>query len=116
MNAKAENEVFRVVEFGLGGSIHMYDKSRLKIKGFVQFLAIPFASYALADEFRVNGYGFSTGAGMNLAYRLGKNFGLETYGGFYYTSLAGFKSSVPYDAIAPSFIGTRLGLGINYQF
>lgn len=116
MNAKAEKEVFRAVEFGIGGAARIFDKGRFKLRGLLQLLAIPYSSYALADEFRVNGYGFTTGGGLNMAYRMGKNFGMEVYGGFYYTKLSGFKSSVPYNPIAPSFLGSRLGVGLNYQF
>lgn len=116
MNAKVEQEVFRAVEIGFGSSLRVYDKGRFKLRAFLQLLAIPYASYSLADEFRVNGYGFTTGGGLNLAHRFGKNFGAELFGGFYYTKLSGFKASVPYNPIAPSFLGSRLGLGLNYQF
>jgi hypothetical protein len=116
MNAKAEQEVFRAVEFGLGAAARIYDKKRFKLRVLMQLLAVPFSTYSLADEFRVNGYGYSTGAGLSMTYRLGKNFGVEGYGGFYYTKLSGFSSSGTYSSIAPSFMGTRLGLGLNYQF
>ena len=116
MTAKAETEVFRAVELGVGGAARIFDKSRFKVRLLVQFLIIPFATYAVGEDFRVNGYGFSTGAGLNLAYRLGKNFGIEGFGGFYYTKLAGFNVPDPYEDIAPSFLGSRLGVGLNYQF
>ncbi|MBA2403748.1 MAG: hypothetical protein H0V66_03170 [Bdellovibrionales bacterium] len=116
MNAKAEKEVFRAVEFGFGGAARIYDKSRFKVRALGQVMAIPFASYALAEEFRVIGYGFTAGGGLSMAFRLGKNFGLEGFGGVYYTKLAGFRTPDPYQDIAPSFIGTRLGIGLNYVF
>jgi hypothetical protein len=116
MNAKAEREVFRTVEFGVGGALRVFEKSRFKLRALAQFLAVPFSTYAVGDDFRVNGYGFTTGGGISATYLLGKNFGVEGYGGFYYTKLSGFKSPAPYSEIAPSFIGTRIGAGINYQF
>lgn len=116
MNAKAQTEVFRAVEVGFGGAYHIFDKKRFKLKALVQLLGIPWASYSLGDIYRVNGFGFSTGGGLSMSYRLGKHFGLEGFGGFYYTSLSGFKTPDPYEDIAPTFIGTRLGLGLNYEY
>ena len=116
MSAKAEREVFRSVEIGVGGALRIFEKSRFKLRAFAQLLAVPFSTYAVGDDFRVNGYGFSTGGGISATYLLGKNFGIEGYGGFYYTKLSGFKSPAPYSEIAPSFIGTRIGAGVNYQF
>lgn len=116
LNGKAKEEVFRVIEFGVGGSYRMYEQSRFKAKLFAQLLAVPFATYAVGDEFRVNGYGFSAGAGLNLSYRLGKNFGLEGFGGFHYMKLSGFDAPGPYKSVDPTFMGTRIGAGLNYQF
>jgi len=116
LNAKAEREVFRTVELGIGGALRIFEKSRFSLRALAQFLAVPFTTYAVADDFRVNGYGFSAGAGVSATYRLGKNFGIEGYGGFYYTKLSGFKAPAPYSEISPSFMGTRIGAGINYQF
>lgn len=116
MTAKVEQEVFRAVEIGIGGSFRIFEKGQFKLRSFVQLLGVPYSSYALGDEFRVNGYGFSTGAGLNSSYRMGQHWGAELFAGFYYTKLTGLKSSAPYNPIAPSFIGSRLGLGVNYQF
>ena len=115
MSANAEDEVFRVLEIGLGGAARIIDTSRFKFKAFVQLIGIPFATYALADEFRVNGYGFSSGGGGSMTMRMGNNFGLEVYGGLYYTKISGFSSSKPYNPTAPSFVGSRVGVGLNYQ-
>jgi hypothetical protein len=116
LNGKAEREVFRTVEFGVGGALRVFEKSHFQLRALAQFLAVPFSTYAVGDDFRVNGYGFTTGGAISATYLLGKNFGVEGYGGFYYTKLSGFKSPAPYSEIAPSFIGTRIGAGINYQF
>ena len=116
LQGKKEEVVFRAVEFGAGGSFRIFDQGRFKAKLFGQLLLIPYATYALGDLFRVNGYGFSTGGGVNLSYRLGKNIGIEGFGGFYYMKLAGFDAPDPYQSIDPSFMGTRLGAGLNYQF
>jgi hypothetical protein len=115
MSANEEDEVYRVLEIGLGGAARIIDTSRFKLKAFVQLLGIPFATYALADEFRVNGYGFSSGGGGSMTMRMGNNLGLEVYGGLYYTKISGFSSSKPYSATAPSFVGSRVGVGLNYQ-
>ncbi len=115
MNAKQDEEVFRAVEFGPGWGYRILETNRFVLKISAQALLVPFASYALGDLFRVNGYGLSTGAGANGNLRLGKNFGLEAYGGFYYTKIFGLDSPSPYQSISPSFMGTRIGLGISYQ-
>jgi hypothetical protein len=116
LQGEVEEVVFRVIEFGAGGSFRLYDQGRFKARLFGQLMAIPFATYALGDKFRVNGYGFSVGSGLNLSYRLGKNIGIEGFGGFYYMKLSGFEAPDPYQSIDPSFMGTRLGAGLNYQF
>lgn len=115
LNAKQDDEVFRAVEFGPGWGFRILETSRMVLKFSAQALMVPFASYSVGELFRVNGYGLSTGAGANANFRLGKNIGLEAYGGFFYTKLFGFDPPSPYQSIAPSFMGTRIGLGISYQ-
>lgn len=116
LRGKGDKEVFQVLEFGPGVDLSMIQSSRLEVKLFAQLLAVPFATYAYEEKFRVNGYGLTTGGGLRLVYRFGKNFGLEGFGGFYYTRLSGFSSPKPFKELEPSFIGSRLGLGLNYQF
>lgn len=116
LNAKATKETFNMVELGAGTAFNVYEKGRFKVKLLAQLLLVPFANYAFEDKFRVNGFGFSTGAGASLRYRLGRRLGIEGFGGLYYTSLSGFKSPPPYSELSPSFIGTRFGIGLNYQY
>ena len=116
MLADAKQESFRMVEFGVGVTAKVIETGRFKFKVGVQALAVPFASYAFRQDFRVNGYGFSTGGGANVSYRLTKHFGMEGYGGFYYTKISRFAPPQPYNQISPSFIGSRLGVGMNYEF
>lgn len=116
MRAQESKEVFQAVEFGGGWSFRMLEQKRFQLKLFTQLLAVPFASYALDDLFRVNGYGFSSGAGLSGKYRLGSNWAIDAHAGFFYTKLFGFGSPAPYNSIEPSFMGTRLGLGMSYQY
>ncbi len=116
LTGKAEEETFRMVEFGAGGALRIIDVGRFKLRLTGQFLAVPFASYALGSEYRVNGYGFSTGAGLSATYRFGKSWGLEAFGGMYYTKLSGFSPPEPDKEINPTFVGSRLGGALNYQF
>jgi len=116
MNAKSSEESFNILEFGIGASATIFDLGRFKTVFNVQALAIPFANYAVKDDFRVNGFGFSAGSGLSLVYRFSKNWGVEAFGGFYYSKISKFASPSPYDEISPSFIGQRAGLGVNYQF
>ncbi len=116
MKAKAQNEEFSAFEFGTGVGARIIETNRFQLKFLAQFFVVPFATYALGDVFRVNGYGFSTGSGLALSYRMGESWGIEGYGGFYYTKLSGFKAPNPYNDIEPTFIGSRIGLGLNYIF
>ncbi len=116
LTAQAKNETFRAVEIGVGLALRAIDAGRFKFKLTGQALAIPFASYAFKEEFRVNSYGYTFGGGPLMSYRLNRHLGLEVYGGFYYTKLMGFSVPQPYNQISPSFVGTRLGAGFNYEF
>jgi hypothetical protein len=115
LNAKQEDEVFRAIEFGPGWGYRILETNRFLLKFTAQALMVPFATYAVGELFRVNGYGFSTGAGAHANLRLGQRFGLEAYGGFFYSKLLGFDPPSPYQSISPTFMGTRLGVGISYQ-
>lgn len=116
LSGTAEKETYKVVEFGAGGAARIIDMNRFKLRFVAQFMGIPFTSYALGNDFRVNGFGFTTGAGLSATFRIGKYWGLEGFGGMYYTKLTGFKPPEPYKETNPSFSGTRLGLALNYQF
>lgn len=116
MEGKEEDETFRAVETGLGGSLRIIDSKRLELNLLAQVLAVPFSSYSLGTKFRVNGYGFTTGGGLNMIFRFSTHWGIEAYGGLYYTQVMGFDVPKPYESISPSFVGNRLGLGLNYQF
>lgn len=116
LTAKSGEVAFNVIEFGVGASFRIFEQSRFKLRYFAQGLIVPFATYAYGDDFRVNGYGLSAGTGLNMVYRLGKYAGIEGFGGLYYMKLSGFDAPKPYTSISPTFLGTRLGLGFNYQF
>lgn len=111
-----DSETFRIYELGAGAANRIFEKSKFLVKLEGQFLAIPFATYSIANDVRVNGYGYTLGGGLNFTYFLGANWGLEGFGGLYYTKLMGFQNMpAPYSVISPSFTGMRLGLGINYR-
>ena len=116
MTAEAQDESFRMVEFGIGGALKIIDSGRFKLRFLVQALAVPYASYAFKEDFRVNGYGFSTGGALNMSYRMGPHWGMEAYGGLYFTKISKFSPPSPYNEISPSFVGSRIGLGMNYEF
>ena len=94
----------------------LFERKKLLIRAEGHALAVPFASYAFAEDFRVNSFGFTTGAGLNLTYHLDSNWGIETYAGAYYTRLLEFDAPDPYQNISPIFIGYRMGVGVNYRF
>jgi hypothetical protein len=115
LNASVKQETFNAVEVGLGFSQRAMDISRFALKLEGQALAIPFSSYAFADDFRVNGYGYTFGGGLRGRYRWSKHAGLEIYGGLFYSKMISFTPPQPYNEIAPSFIGSRIGLGFSYD-
>lgn len=115
MTAAKGSETIRVVEFGGFGGLKLIESNRFLFRWDAQLLAIPFAAYEVADN-RVNGYGYSTGTGLNAALRFGQNWGLEGFAGVFYTKTMGFKLPAPLQSVSPSFVGSRLGVGLNYTF
>ncbi len=109
-------EKFRMTEIGPGVGFKIYERSRLTLKWDVDLLLIPYASYAYSGLFRVNGFGISAGTGVTGTYLFGSNWGMEAYGGFYYTKLFGFNVPGPYQNISPVFYGARFGIGLNYFY
>ncbi len=116
LTGTATNETFRMVEAGLGGGFRFVNFSRVKVTGDVQVMGIPYASYSYRSKFRVNGYGFTAGAGGTAVFRLGDHWGLEGTAGVYYTKLSGFVAPKQFETITPGFYGTRVYVGANYQF
>lgn len=116
MTAKKSKEEFKVFELGGGAAFQFLEIKRFLARIEMQVLGVPFATYSLDPLFRVRGSGFTTGGGLNLSYLLGENWGLDAGAGFYYTKLIGFDSPSPYRGISPTFIGTRLNLGLYGLF
>ena len=113
----SKNDVtFRAVEFGGGGAFRLIDKRKFLLRLEGQFLAVPFTSYAVGEDFRVNGYGFSTGGGINGTFLFDQHWGMETYAGLFYTKSLGFDVPAPYKDVSPVFTGYRIGLGVNYSY
>lgn len=118
-------ESFRMVEVGPEFAYRIYSGDMFVFRWQNQVLGVPFATYSLGSKARVNGYGFSAGTGFNANWTFGDKFGLETYGGIYYTKLFGFDLPDPANAgttlnrpdirINPSFVGTRIGVGMTYK-
>jgi len=123
---KENIETFRMIELGGEFSSRIYSGERFIFRWQNQLMGVPFATYSLGSAARVNGYGLSAGTGLNANWILGNKFGLEAYGGFYYTKLFGFDLPDPRNAqsnikypdlrLSPSFVGTRLGVGVTYLY
>ena len=123
---KENIETFRMIEVGAEFSPRIYSGDRFVFRWQNQILAVPFATYSLGSLARVNGYGATAGTGLNANLILGQKFGIEAYGGFYYTKLFGFDIPDPRNAqgdirypdlrLSPSFVGTRLGVGMTYLY
>lgn len=122
---KENIEAFRMVELGPEFSYRFYTGDNFIFRWQNQLLGVPFATYSLGSLARVNGYGFSAGSGLNANWIFGDRFGVEAYGGFYYTKLFSFDlpdpvqsntTNPPTITLNPSFVGTRIGVGMTYQY
>lgn len=119
-------ETFRMIELGGEFSARIYSGDSFIFRWQNQLLSVPFATYSLGNKARVNGYGASAGTGLNANWVVGNKLGFEAYGGLYYTKLFGFDLPDPRNAqsqikrpdlrLSPSFIGTRLGVGVTYLY
>lgn len=116
LQAKKGEEMMRVTELGLGFGLRLLNERRLILNWELDGLVIPYAQYRLGSLFRVNGYGFTAGTGLNANYRLGENWGLNGLLGYYYTRIMGLDLPGAYPDIEPTFTGIRLGLGISYRY
>jgi len=116
LGASDGEESLRVVELGLGGTIRLIQTKSFILSFEGDLLWVPYASYSLGSDFRVNSYGYSTGGGINMALGFTESLGIEAFGKFYYSKLLPFETPGTYKGIAPSFVGHRLGLGIQYIF
>lgn len=116
MQAEKDQETFRVLEFGFGGAYRLIDARRFKLRLEALGMAIPFSSYALGDDFRVNGYGFTAGGGVSASLYLGEHWALEGNFGPYYSKVFGYDAPEPYKSINPSFTGVRAGAGLSYTY
>jgi hypothetical protein len=109
-------EKFRYFEAGVGAGFRFVNFEKIKISGELQALGIPFASYSYENKFRVNGFGYTVGAGGTLSAHLSEHWGLEGSAGIYYTKLNNFVAPKKYQSISPGFYGPRIYAGVNYQF
>jgi hypothetical protein len=116
MVAQKDNGKFAALELGMGTAYRLIDNRKLILRAEAQFLAIPFSTFSYKDDFRIKSYGFTVGAGVNSTYLFNENWGVEGYFGFYQTKLSGFDAPKPYKDFAATFIGSRLGIGLNYSY
>ena len=116
MTTTEEDAKFNVFELGAGGAFRLLDFKKFLLRAEAQALAVPFSSYAVKDDFRVKSYGYSVGAGLAMTVLFDKHWGLEAFGGVYQTKIFGFKAPSPYEDIAPTFVGNRFGVGLNFTY
>jgi hypothetical protein len=111
-----DNERFKLFETGLGAAYRIINQHRFLLRLEAQFLPIPYASYELGDEFRVTGFGYTLGAGANATLMFATHWGVEGSAGVYSTQLLKFKPPEPYSDFSASFVGSRVSVGLNYQY
>lgn len=116
LGASDGEESLRVVELGLGGTIRLIQTKSFILSFEGNLLWVPYASYGVGSDFRVNSYGYSTGGGVNMVLFITENMGVDLFGHLSYTKLFPFETPGTYEDISPSFVGRRLGAGFLYQF
>ena len=116
LQAKNGNEGFTVLEAGAGPGLRIISTKRLILKWGAEALLIPFANYNLGSLFRINGYGYTVGTGLNLNYKWGENFGLFGLVGIYHTKILGLDLPNQFQDISPGFTGNRIALGASYHY
>jgi hypothetical protein len=116
MGTDESREHFRVLETGLTAAVRLYDGKIFLARLETQISAIPFSSYELDGQFRVKSFGFSGGGGLNLTWLFNNHWGIQTYGGLFYTRLMAFDTPDPYTDFSANFMGGRFGLGVNYIY
>lgn len=116
LQAIKDKETFRIFELGAGGAYRLVNSKKFLLRLEGQLLAIPFSNYSYGGDFRVNGYGVTTGAGVNANYYFDENWSLEGSLGLFYTKTFGYDAPAPYSTIEPSFMGTRAALGLSYTY
>jgi hypothetical protein len=112
----ADDEKFRMIDIGVGLGYRLVNWGRFVLKLDVQALGVPFAQYTKGSLFTLNGYGYTGGSSLSATWRLGESWGLEGFGGFYYTKLTGFDAPKNYESISPTFVGSRIGIGLIYRY
>lgn len=116
MTTSKGKETFNLVEFGVGGGFRIIDADRFKARLEGQLLSVPFSTYSIGTTQRLKSFGYSAGAGLNIAMILGEHWGLDFFGGVFYTKLLGFDPPAPYNDISPSFMGVRSGAGLTWKY
>lgn len=116
MMASSGEEKFSAFEFGAGGALRLINSNKFLLRLEGQALAIPWATYELGTLFRKRSFGYTLGGGLNATYFFNTNWGIEGFGGAYYTKLLEFDTPDPYQAFTASFVGGRFGIGVNYTY
>lgn len=116
MMTKNQEIEFQATEFGLGLGLRLIDFRYVKLKLGAEALAVPFASYKNGDNFRLNSYGYTIGAGASMNIGMGRDWGVEGKFGLYRTSLFKFKTPAPFESISPVFNGARVGANLYFNY
>jgi hypothetical protein len=110
---KADEEINNF-ELGLGAGLRIIDSQRVLFKLKAEVLGVPFASFNI-ERSRINGWGHTLGGGANLGIIMGESWGLDIFGGFFYTKLRGLDLPSNNKEFSPSFSGLRLGAGLTFK-
>ena len=116
MQGSVDEAKFRTAEFGLGGAYRVVQREKFFARIEAHFLTIPFAKFIAGDYISKNIYGLTVGSGVTATYMFKQNWGVEGSLGWYYTRILRIELPEPFGSISPTFAGTRIGLGVNYQY
>lgn len=110
------DEMFRTIEFGAGGAYRLINQRKFILKAEAHLLTVPYARYEVDKGTEVNSWGFTAGAALNAHYMFDENWGMEGFFGAYYTRIMEFEAEAPFEDFAPTFVGNRIGIGLNYTY
>lgn len=117
MQTSMSDETYRAVEFGLGAGYRLINQRKFILRAEAQALVVPYARYEVKNRAEINSWGMTAGANINAHYLFDQHWGIEGFLGAYYTKMFKFDSDkAEFQDFAPSFVGNRIGFGINYTY
>ena len=117
MQGSMNKETYRAFEFGLGAGYRLINQKRFILRAEAQLLTAPYVRYEVQNRAELNSWGMTGGANINAHYLFNSHWGIEGFVGAYYMKVFKFDSNeTNFTDFSPSFVGNRIGLGVNYTY